>query len=125
MACVGCHQATGLGMPNQFPPLADSEWALAKDPNRIIRAVLDGFAGPVTVLGQPFNGAMPPQRAQSDGSGLKDADIAAVLTYVRQEWGNKASEVTTAQVKAIKEKTADHSGTPWKAEDLLQIQEGQ
>ena len=118
--CFQCHQGTGLGNPGQFPPLAGSEWVTATDPNRIIRVVLDGFAGPVTVMGQPFNGIMVPWRPV-----LKDDDIAAVLTYVRQEWGNKASPVTQEQVKALREKTVEHDGTPYKAEELLQIQEGQ
>ncbi|MBI3413875.1 MAG: cytochrome c [Verrucomicrobia bacterium] len=118
--CIGCHQPTGIGVPGLNPSLVNSEWVLAKDPNRIIRAVLDGFTGPVTVMGQPFNSTMVAWRPI-----LKDDDIAAVLTYVRQEWGNKAPAVSVQQVKALREKTADHDGTPYKAEELLQIQEGQ
>jgi mono/diheme cytochrome c family protein len=117
ISCQVCHQASGLGAPGQFPPLADSEWVLAEHPNRIIRVVLSGFNGPVEVKGQPFNNAMVPWRDVLD-----DEAIAAVLTYVRRqkEWKNNASEVKPDIVKAIREKTKDRS-EPWTAPELLAI----
>lgn len=114
--CMVCHQPTGQGLPNQFPPLAGSEWVLAETPNRKIRLVLDGFQGPITVNGKAFNGVMPPWREL-----LKDEEIAAVLTYVRgnQAWGNNASPVTAAQVKAIRDKVP--ARTAWSPDELLKV----
>ena len=79
--CADCHQSTGLGLAGQFPPLAGSEWVLGEGPNRIIRIVLNGVQGPIEVKGQAFNNAMP---AQKDI--LKDDQIAAVLTFIRNQW---------------------------------------
>jgi mono/diheme cytochrome c family protein len=116
--CTVCHQPTGQGLPNQFPPLAASEWVAAPSPNRIIRLVLDGIQGPITVKGVGFNGAMPPWREL-----LKDEEIAAVLTYVRgnQNWGNSAPPVTPEQVKAIRDKVAARSA--WLPDELLKVAE--
>jgi mono/diheme cytochrome c family protein len=115
--CVACHQPTGKGLPGQFPPLAGSDWVNGLGPNRQIRIVLNGVQGPITVLGQQFNNTMLPWRDQ-----LSDADIAAVLTFVRsnKEWGNSGNAVTPAQVAAIREATKDKDGN-WTAPDLLQI----
>jgi mono/diheme cytochrome c family protein len=99
--CSPCHQADGNGLPNQFPPLAGSEWVLAEGPNRIIRIVLNGAQGPIKVKGMDFNGAM---NAFKDG--LDDKQIAAVLTYVRNSWGNKASLVKPEEVAAIRKELA-------------------
>jgi mono/diheme cytochrome c family protein len=112
--CMVCHQPTGMGAAGQFPPLAGSDW-VAAGPNRIIRIALDGATGPIKVSGQDFNNTMVPWREV-----LKDEEIAAVLTYVRSEWGNKAPPVKPEQVKAIRDGTKDHSG-PWAPADLLSI----
>jgi mono/diheme cytochrome c family protein len=112
--CVACHMANGEGTPGQFPPLAGSEWVTESEPGRLIRIVLSGMHGPVTVKGQTFNNSMVPWNT------LSDDEIAAVITYLRQEWGNDASDVTPEQVKAIREKTNNRSN-PYTAEELLQI----
>jgi mono/diheme cytochrome c family protein len=121
--CMLCHQSTGNGLPGQFPPLAGSEWVLAPDPGRLIRLVLDGMQGPITVKGQQFpaSSAMPPWKDL-----LKDEDIAAVLTYIRgnQEWVNNAPPVTADQVKAVREKVATR-GTPWSPDELLKLPENE
>ncbi len=114
--CQACHQETGLGLPGQYPPLAGSEWVGAADPSRIIRIVLDGFSGPVQVKGQAFNNTMVPWR-----NTFTDQQIAAVLTYVRQGWGNKAAPVSEDQVKAIREQTKGHAGRPWSMGELEQV----
>ncbi|WP_160164517.1 c-type cytochrome [Pedosphaera parvula] len=101
LSCSPCHQANGLGVAGQFPPLAGSEWVLAPKTDRIIRIVLNGFQGPVEVKGAQFNNVMVPWR-----DSLKDEDIANVITYVRQAWGNKAGPVKPEEVKAIREATA-------------------
>ncbi len=90
--CAVCHQQTGLGVAGQFPPLAGSEWVLSQDwhgDNHMVKIVLHGFHGPVTVKGEQFNNVMAPW-----GKVLKDEQIAAVLTYVRNEWGNQAPPIT-------------------------------
>jgi mono/diheme cytochrome c family protein len=116
-ACMPCHQANGQGMAGQFPPLAGSEWVLTANPERMIRIVLNGASGPMTAKGAQYNNVMVPWRDV-----LKDEDIAAVVTYVRNEWGNKASAVTAQQVKAVRDATADKSG-PWTEPELLQVPE--
>src|SRR6266566_3689521 len=118
--CQVCHQSTGLGAPNQFPPLAGSEWVLAKEPGRVIRIVLHGLQGPVTVNGQQFNSSgMPPWKET-----LTDEETANVLTYIRQEWGNNASSVTAEQVKAIRGKMASQSGQLF-VDELLKVNENE
>ena len=115
--CVACHQANGKGLPGQFPPLVQSPWLREPEPGRIIRIVLDGLSGPLQVEGQSFNGAMVPWR-----DGLTDEEIAAVLTYVRQnpEWGNNAPAVTPERVKQVREKTKDHKQS-YSPEEVMKI----
>lgn len=113
--CAACHQPNGQGTPGLFPPLAGAEWVLESDPGRIIRIVLDGMSGPVTVKGQTYNNVMPPWRPT-----LNDEEIAQVLTYIRQTWGNNAASVTTEQVAEVRKATEGRT-TTWTAEELLQI----
>lgn len=113
--CAPCHLDSGTGSPGQNPPLAGSDWVMTEGPNRIIRLVLDGGLPPFVVNGAPYYGAMVPQRAS-----LMDDDIAAVLTYVRSEWGNKAPPVTPAQVHKIREATKDRT-ISWTMDELKAI----
>jgi mono/diheme cytochrome c family protein len=113
--CAPCHQAGGQGTPGAFPPLADSEWVLEKDPVRLIHLVLDGVHGPIQVKGLPFNSVMPPWRLT-----FSDEEVAQVLTYVRQAWGNDADAVNPESVTRIRQATENRS-TPWSAEELLQV----
>ncbi len=99
--CFACHQPTGLGLPGMFPPLAGSDWVAAKKPDRMIRMVLHGLTGPVTINGKPF--ATPAPLMPPQGAALSDTQIADVLSYVRDAYGNKASAVTPEQVAAIRE----------------------
>lgn len=110
--CVACHQATALGLPGVFPPLALSQRATAKD-TLPISIVLQGINGKLTTPAGVFNGSMPTFKAK-----LSDAEIAAVLTYVRSNFGNTAGPVTAAEVKAVREKTKDRT-TPWAGDDEL------
>jgi nitrite reductase (NO-forming) len=89
--CAACHQPTGQGIPNAFPPLAGSDFLLA-DKARSIGIVLGGLQGPVAVNGKHFDGVMPPHGF------LSDDDIANVLTYVRNSWGNQGEPVTREEV---------------------------
>ena len=118
--CAVCHQATGLGLPGSFPPLAASEWATAVNAAVPIRVVLHGLQGSVTVKGLKFNGAMP---AYGTNQPLSDAEVAAVLTYVRSAWGNLASAVTAEQVAAERTATASRS-TMWTAGELQPLFKG-
>lgn len=106
--CAACHQATGQGLPGVFPPLAGSEWVQGR-PETVAAIVLHGITGPLTVKGAKFNGAMP-----SFSDQLSDAEIAAVLGYVRSQWGNAAPPIlaqAVTQVRdATKEKTAPYNG---------------
>jgi mono/diheme cytochrome c family protein len=115
--CVACHQADGKGTPGQFPSLVQSEWVLEPEPGRIIRAVLHGISGPFQFQGQSFNGSMVPWK-----DALTDEEVAAVLTYVRQnpEWGNKAPEVKPERVKEVREKTKGRN-QPYSQEELLKV----
>ena len=107
-ACNTCHQTTGLGLPGAIPPLAGSEWAQGSE-ERVIRIVLYGLKDPIKVAGKDFNSVMPAfGKVAGSGFNWSDDKVAAVLTYVRQAWGNKASAVTTEKVAEIHAKVGDH-----------------
>jgi nitrite reductase (NO-forming) len=90
-ACFACHQASGEGIPNAFPPLANADY-LNADENRAIDVLLRGLSGEIEVNGKKYNSMMP---AQS----LSDEEVANVLTYVYNNWGNKGTEITPEMVK--------------------------
>lgn len=92
--CMACHQAEGQGVPSAFPPLAKSDY-LMKDKNRSIGVVLHGLSGKLTVNGKEYNGVMP-------SMALNDEQIANILTFVRNSWGNKGDMVTPDEVKAVR-----------------------
>jgi mono/diheme cytochrome c family protein len=94
--CAACHQATGLGVPGAFPPLAKSAWVAGSE-DRIIKAILAGLAGEIEVNGVKYNGNMP-----NIGAGLKDAQVAHIATYVRQAWGNTAEPVMDTKVAEVR-----------------------
>ena len=108
--CQTCHQATGQGMPGTFPPLAGSHIATG-DKSRLIRLALHGLQGPITVAGRTYNNVMPPWKS------LSDDDMAAVLTYVRSNFGNSADAVTAAEVARERAATASRT-TMWTAREL-------
>ena len=106
--CITCHQASGLGIPGTYPPLAGSEWV--KGPSsRAVRVVVYGLKGGVHVGGKEFNAAAMPVFGQVTGTmyNWNDDKIAAVLTYVRQEWGNNAGPVTPEEVAAVRKAVGD------------------
>ena len=94
--CAACHQATGLGVPGAFPPLAKSAWVAGSE-ERVIKAILAGLAGEIEVNGVKYNGNMP-----NIGAGLKDAQVAHIATYVRQAWGNTAEPVMDTKVAEVR-----------------------
>jgi mono/diheme cytochrome c family protein len=103
MICAACHGADGEGKPGQAPPLADSEWVNAKGFKRLVEIPQLGLNGAVHVKGQEWNLQMAPM-----GAALSDADLAAVLSYIRSSWGNKAGSVTAADVKAVRAAVTGH-----------------
>ncbi len=115
--CVTCHQATGEGIPNIYPPLVDSPWVTG-DEERLIKLTLHGLWGPITVKGVTYDPAkgLPPMTAFK--SLLNDEEIAATLTFVRNSWGNKASVISPETVKEVRAATADQE-IFYKPEDLL------
>ncbi len=115
--CGICHGSDGAGKPNQFPPLAGSEWVIGKGHSRLIRIPLAGMAGPVKVNGKDWNLNMAPM-----GAALPDEDVAAVLTYIRSAWGNKAEAVPAEDVKKIRAEIGK-SPQPYTGEQLLALPE--
>lgn len=119
LACVTCHQPDGNGQPGMYPPLAGSEWVTGSE-ERVARIVLHGLTGPITVKGQTFSGAVQmPMFAKGGSYNWRDDQIAAVLTFIRQEWGNKAGPITPEKVAEIR--TKDNRTTPWTVEELEKI----
>ncbi len=97
--CITCHQPDGKGLEAaSFPPLAGSKWVLGSD-ERMIKLVLKGIYGPIVVNGKKYPGQVP--MTPFEGM-LKDEEVAAVITYVRNSFGNKASAVKAAKVKTVR-----------------------
>lgn len=116
--CAQCHQANGLGQAGVYPPLAESEWVTGSK-NRLIAILHKGIAGVIHVKGNVYNNNMP---AWGDGAPvpLKDDQIAAILTYIRSDWGNNASPIQTDEV-AAKRKALASMTNPWTEAGLLAI----
>ena len=118
-ACNTCHQPNGMGLPGAFPPLVASEWVTGSE-ERLIRIVLHGIVGPIKVKGADYNSAMPAfGRVAGSGYNWTDDKVAAVLTYVRQEWGNQAGPISTEKVAEVRAKEGDHK--PWVAAELEKL----
>lgn len=111
--CQTCHQANGMGVAGQYPPLVGSEWLL-RDAETPIRIVLYGLEGPITVKGATYNNKMPQFHDK-----LSNEEIAAVLTYVRSSWGNNAPPVKPEEVEAIRTKVGSRG--PWSATELSSL----
>ena len=93
--CLSCHMQNGEGLEGSFPPLAKADY-LTKDKTgkQAIKVVLNGLEEEITVNGKKYNMLMPAQNY------LPDQQIADVLNYVRNSWGNKGKIITEAMVKA-------------------------
>jgi nitrite reductase (NO-forming)/hydroxylamine reductase len=112
--CVSCHRADGAGLPGAFPPLAASDY-LAEDPLLGVAAVINGLSGPIVVNGEEYNAVMPSLAY------LGDAEVADVMTFVMNAFGNGGGSVSLAEVAAVRggemiSGPADHPVTA--AEDL-------
>lgn len=104
--CITCHQQDGKGLPAaMFPPIAGTKWTNGNE-ERLIRLTLHGLLGPIEVEGRHYPGLVP----MTPFRGLSDREIAAVLTYVRNAFGNQASVITPEEVRAVREATKDQTG---------------
>ena len=92
--CMACHQAGGKGLATAFPPLANSDF-LNKDKARAIHIIINGLSGKINVNGQEFDGVMPAQN-------LSDEDVANVLTYIYNTWGNSGMDVSPGDVASAR-----------------------
>jgi putative heme-binding domain-containing protein len=115
--CGTCHQTHGKGLGVIYPTLVGSPWVLGSE-ERLIKSVLNGLWGPMEVNGRLYDPArgVPPMTAFK--AILNDDEIAAVLTFVRNTWGNAATPITAEQVAAVRAETASRS-TFWNPADLL------
>lgn len=104
--CATCHGADGQGLGSAFPPLSGSRW-VTNDTTTPVRIVLHGLQGPIQVQNKTFDGIMPAFAAR-----LSDDEVAAVLTYVRNEWGNDAPAVTVDAVSDVREENRGRT-QPW------------
>lgn len=93
--CITCHMENGQGIPSVFPPLAGSDYLLNKR-EASIHAVKFGQEGEITVNGTTYNNFMTPQ-------GLTDAEVADVVNYILNSWGNTGKMVTPEEVAGVKE----------------------
>jgi mono/diheme cytochrome c family protein len=114
--CLACHQATGMGVPNAFPPLAGSEYVNGSA-DRMVAIIIHGLQGPITVNGAEYNSAMMPYGTNVP---MTDEQIAAVATYTRSSWGNTGSAVSAADVARVRAATASRV-TPWTVAELATI----
>ncbi|WP_146901259.1 PVC-type heme-binding CxxCH protein [Adhaeribacter aerolatus] len=105
--CGTCHQPDGKGLTaSGFPPLSGTPWVTGND-ERLIKIVLKGLHGPIEVAGQKYAGQVP---MTPFGGMLKDEDVAAVLTYVRNSFGNKAPAISPDKVKEVRAATTNKTG---------------
>jgi mono/diheme cytochrome c family protein/glucose/arabinose dehydrogenase len=116
-SCATCHQPDGKGLGESgFPPLNGTNWVLGS-PDRLIKLVLKGLYGPIEVNGKKYPGQVP---MTPFGGMLKDDEVAAVLTYVRNAFGNKASAISPQKVKEVRASVQNKTGfyTP---QELLKL----
>jgi mono/diheme cytochrome c family protein len=108
--CLNCHQAAGQGLTGVYPPLAKSDW-VAGDVQTLIKITMHGLAGLTKIQGKEYGLVpMPPM-------GLDDQQLADVLTYVRNAFGNNAPAVKVEEVKAVRDATKGRTA-PWTAAEL-------
>ena len=109
--CVACHQASGKGLAGVFPPLDGSEWVVG-DTRTLANILLHGVNGDITVAGTRYNGAMPAFKQ------LGDAELAAVASYIRGAWSNKAAPLPAALFEAER-KAGSGRTAPFEGEAAL------
>ncbi|MEM0966140.1 MAG: cytochrome c [Verrucomicrobiota bacterium] len=114
--CAQCHQGTGMGVPGVYPPLVGARWVVE---NRVkpTAILINGLVGEIEVMGNVYNGNMP-----AFAGILSDRDIGAVLTYIRQAWGNDAGPISEEQVAEARALYGSRA-SPWGATELLDLPE--
>lgn len=95
--CLQCHQKDGSGVPNMFPPIMKSDWVIG-DKIKLINVLVKGLTGEIEVSGDPYSQVMPKQDY------LTNTEIAQILTYIRQNFGNNAGPVSPDEVAAVRGK---------------------
>ncbi|WP_116812315.1 c-type cytochrome [Steroidobacter cummioxidans] len=111
--CAACHQPTGLGLTGVFPPLAGAEWVTG-DPRVLAQILLHGINGTLAVKGTLYSGAMPAFGTQFD-----DAQLAAIASYIRSNWGNNAEPVHASLIASERERFATRQA-PWNGQNELE-----
>ena len=116
--CAGCHGPNGQGMTPLAPPLAGSEW-VEGDEGRLIRIVLHGVEGAISVAGKSY--APPHVLPNMPGvASLQDSHIASILTFVRRAWGHAAEPVTPTRVQSLRRELLERK-IPWTESELLNL----
>jgi mono/diheme cytochrome c family protein/glucose/arabinose dehydrogenase len=118
LLCAACHHPEGYGEPGKAPPLLDSDW-LSGTEERVVRVVLHGLRGPISVNKAPFNrdGSLEMPAA---GLALDDRAVAGVLTFVRREWGNAAKPIDPETVRRVRAATKGQTDA-WTEKELQKI----
>lgn len=116
-ACFGCHGDDGKGLDNLGPPLDKSEW-VTENPSRLIKILLHGMAGPLTVNGEKYNPALV-MPGLKDNKAITDQDLADVINYIRNSWTNKTKLIGADLVEKVRKDTSDQA-EPYQAKDLEQ-----
>ena len=114
--CAQCHQSAGNGIVGVYPPLANSRWVLGHQ-EVLARILINGLNGKIEVLGKFYNGNMP--AFGPSGLNLKPKQIAGVLTYIRQEWGNEGSDITVDTMNEYMSMYEQRTA-PWTAVELME-----
>jgi mono/diheme cytochrome c family protein len=114
--CASCHQNNGLGIQGQYPPLAGSKW-VTSDPALISNIILKGLKGEITVKGEIYGTSAAVNMAAVP---INDREIANVTTYVRNAWGNSASEITEGEISAIREASSEQV-EQWTGKQLMDM----
>ncbi len=115
--CAACHHPSGFGDAGKGPALLDSEWLDSDE--RVVRLVLYGLRGPISIRGEPFN---PDSAMEMPGTykALDDQKIAAILTFVRREWREGGTPIEPATVARIRAATKSRTDQ-WMEKELLNI----
>ncbi|HCY57919.1 MAG TPA: hypothetical protein DHU78_03560 [Opitutae bacterium] len=116
LRCASCHQANGLGIPGQYPPLDGSKWATS-DPALVSYIILNGLKGEIVVKGEVYGTSAAVNMAAVP---ITDREIANVTTYVRQAWGNNSSEISTDEVVQFRQDTSAKQ-EQWTGDELVEM----